>query len=447
MDTGTLAVVGAALEGSDLSRERVLLVCDMGMGEGVLGAACAVEVLHALKALAVRGVLPPLRRTVQLMVVPGVQATVAWLAESRAEIPDLRAAIHLTLPCAASASSLRVHAPPPTCLSFTADLIEDHLRGISTLAGEIGAEAEAPLQVEGHAYAAASPVFPFGDRDVGVPAVWVCGTDLCRGPASEEPWLRQVVAGLASAIHDLGTLAEVDVPRLVSSSQCRGLTRLVRRAEGLREVVQKELPEAPRSSVARHLLWLCDGTLREGLRREQETLRSCGDYLAGPGQQALRVAEAASDGERVTASLLRSLVAEVACLVSPRARLSLKRLPLTPLERRAQLVVPHRLFSGPLPLPTLLREATAADRDWLAHNADALSVQPGGEVALQWVDSERTLLEIYDLLCFDATEPDLKLVWRYLETLEAAGLLRLEEREAGMESLGEKAPLAEEDDA
>ena len=42
-------------------------------------------------------------------------------------------------------------------------------------------------------------------------------------------------------------------------------------------------------------------------------------------------------------------------------------------------------------------------------------------------DATRDLLEIYDRVCLDEPVADLKLLWRYLEALQSAGLLELGE--------------------
>ncbi len=425
LETGRLPLVSAVLEGSDLASERVLLAAELGPDGGALAAACLREAMQAIAVGVVAGEVPPLRRSLQLLLVPGPAGLVAWLAQHRELLPRVRAALFLTLPGAPA--GLRLHAPPPSRASFLPDLVEDHLRWAGAPLPPF--RVERPLQVETPPYAPGSPVFPLVDRDVGVPALWLCGHAGEPGhPAGPPHALQLLTSALAGAALDLCTLQEEDLPRLACSSHCKGLERLARRAERLRALVQQELRQPERSSTeGRHLLWQAELGLREGLRREQATALSCGQYLSGPGQQALRLAEASSDLEQITEGTLRALHAEVASSLSPRARLSLKRRPLSAIERRASAVVVQRTLAGPLPLPNLLREVQPADREWLAHNDWLLAGQPVGEAALEWVDGERTLLDIYDRLCLDYPEADLRLIWRYLEALQGAGFLRLEE--------------------
>jgi hypothetical protein len=429
LDTGHLPVCGAQLAGSDLAAERVLLLCELPSTGRSLAAACLREALHALRAGIVAGQLQPLRRTLQLLVSPGPAATVAWLAEHRALLPRVRAAVLLGLPAADAAGQLRLHAPPPSRPSFVPDLLLDHLRWAGAPLAPF--RAERGLRVEPGPYAPGSPVHPLVDGELGLAAVWLQGVGSAGGdPRAAAPLgaLHLLCSALAGAALDLCSLDEEDLPRLVSGSHCKALGRLAQRAEDLRASVQRELREAEGSSTAgRHLLWLAEMSLREGLRREQAVVRSCGDYLGGPGQQALRLAEAGSDLQQICDASLRALHAEIASTLSPRARLSLKRRPLSAPERRAQAIRVVRTCAGPLPLPYLLREATPADREWLAHKSWLLDEQPLGEALLQWADGESSVLDIHDRLCLDYPDADLRLTWRYLEVLQGAGFVRLEE--------------------
>jgi hypothetical protein len=422
LDSGSLPVVSALREGSDLAGERVLLLATIGPtpGAGALGAACCQEVLRALCGLVVDGRLAPLRRSLQLLVVPSLPALVAWLAEERSA-NDLargvvRAVLHVDLGAPARAPRVGVHATPATRPSFVADLCAEELRALLGPCGP--AVARWPY--------ASGTLAPLIDRDIALPAIGVRAVGLDSEAHRSQGLLHRLAAGLACAVADLCTLQEEDLPRLLGGSLLCALARLAVRADELRQLIGRELEADGSSTTGRHLMWLIEEGLAESLRREQETLHSCAEYFNGPGQAALRLAESSADLEGLCATLQRSLDAEVAAAL-PRARLAVRRRPLSPLERRAQTVVVRRLVDGPPPFPLLLRDAAPTDRDWLAHNTWALRDQPVGEVVLQWVDGERTLLEIHDRLRLDEPHADLRLIWRYLEALQGAGWIALDE--------------------
>jgi hypothetical protein len=426
-DTGVLPAVEAVLPGSDLATRRVLLVADTAQA---LSVACLEEVLRTLSELVVDGVCPPPRRGLQLLAAPGVAGTVAWLAEQRERPSQPMAALVLGLVSPVAASQVQIQRSPAGRPSFISDLLEDHLRWAAGVEGSY--RTDLPLTFRSVSYAGRSPALPFADRDVAVPAAWVrCDQEPRLRPGAHAPHgpVHRLVGALTCAALDLCSVGADDLPRLLSGSHVRGLQRLGRRAERLRQRVQQELLRDPGSSTTgRHLLWLAETAMGEGMRREKQVLDTCCDYLSGPGQQALRLAELTADLEQSAAGLTRSLHAEVSAAMPPRSRLTLRRAPLSALERRADAVVAHRLFSGPLPTPLLLREAPEAERHWLAHHMDVLADQPTAEELVQWVDGRRSLLEIFDLVRLDHPEADLKLLWRYLEALQGAGLLELRER-------------------
>ncbi len=433
-DTGSLPVVSAVLEGSDLAAERVLLVAGL---DSPLGPACLEEVLRAVAGAVVDGHCAPPRRSLEVLLVPQILGTVARLQEwEGAGLERLKAALYLSLDAPAAAARVRLQHPPATCPSFHVDLLEDQLRWASTVEGSY--RTDTPMTVGHFPYGPGSPTLPFMDRDVGVPAVWVrCQEEepdaAPGGQAAPHGPLHRLVAALSCAALELCALDGPDLPRLLCGSHVKAQVRLGRRAEQLRDRVRLELhQDEPSSTAGRHLLWRADTSMKEGLRREEALLRGCCDFLDGPGQHAFRLAEVVDDLEQATTGLVRSLHREVALTLNPRAKLALTRRPLSALERRASSMVAHRLFAGPLPVRYLLREAGATERAWLAHNADALAAQPAADEVAQWIDGERTLLQMFDLIRLDHPRTDLKLLWRLMEVLASAGLVELRE-EKGVE--------------
>jgi hypothetical protein len=277
-----------------------------------------------------------------------------------------------------------------------------------------------------------SALLPFTGSSQILPVALACVegggpvSGLRRGAVIHGP-LRRLAAGLAATILDLCTLGHDDLPRLICSSAIAAHQRLALRTEELADAAEQELQQPdPSSRAANHLLWLVEQSLGAARRHEERVLRSCGEYLQGPGQAALALADASGQVEQAAEALARRTTLKISGALGGR-RLSVKRRRLSALERRAAAVVPHRQVEGPIPAPLLLRDAAPADRSWLAHNAGTLATQPAGELLLQWIDGERTLLEVFDRVAVERPEADLKLLWRYLEVLQGAGLVELRE--------------------
>ncbi len=420
--------VTAALPGSDLDHQRVLLMVHLSRTDGPLAAAVLEELMRTLAALSVEGIIPPLRRRLELVALPDARATVAWMASHDGPEEAGLAALQLGLPSAVSAAKLALERPLAGTASFIGDQVEDHLRWAASVEGSF--RTELPVSVRSARSGAANPTRPLHGRPKGIPTLWLRGREpagAVRDTGAPHGPLHRLTAGLACAALDLCTLGEADLPRLISSGHLRAQGRLARRAWRLRQAARPELEQEERTSAAgRHLMWHADASMKEGLVREQEILESAARFMGSPGRHALRLAEVEESMQQTMSGLLASLQAELATGLET-GPATPRRKALTALERRAEAVVPRCSFEGPLPTPHLLREAEGTHRSWLAHNAGALADQPVAEELVQWINGRRTLLEVFDLVRLDHPHADPKLLWRYLEALQSAGWVELEE--------------------
>ena len=426
---GASPVISSALPGSDLAHQRVLLASHLGPGDGALATACLEEVVRALATLIVQGDIPPPRRGLELLVAPDLQGTVAWMSQDPSPAEGIRAALQLSLPTPISAASLRVERPLDSAPSFLPDLLADHLRWAGSVEGSFRTERN--LRLRGVPCSPDNPTLSLQAGEQAIPSVWLGGRDPGRGGrdvgAPHGP-LHRLIAGIACAALDLCTLGEEDLPRLISGGHMEALRRMARRAGRLRAAARPEQEQAePSLPAGRHIMWHAEASMKEGLVREQETLESAARFNGGPGRHALHLAEVEESLQQAMAGQLASLQAELASTLRVGGRSSPRRKGTTALERRAEKVVGSRSLAGPIPAPYLLREAGGRHRSWLAQNASTLTSQPVGEILLQWLDGRRDLLEIFDLIRLDHPDAELKLIWRYLEALESAGWVELQE--------------------
>jgi hypothetical protein len=422
IDTGTLPVLSAAIEGSDLSHESIVLVADLSSTESTWASAATIEVVRLVHHCVVAGIVPPPRRTLQVLLVPGARGVVAWLAEQEAS--RVRAAVQLAgVADTTQCPKIVLEHPPANHPSFIPSLIHEHLV-YSTEPTRTDPDGSA-LVVLAAPYSAESPISPFVGWNSPIPSVCVRSLFTPSASGRLAGSTRQLLRGLASALIDLASLDGDQMPRLLCQHHLLASKRLIARGEALRRRHGGRRQSDATPADLRHQLWFREAALLHGLAQERRLLRSCVQFFAGPGQQALDLVEIEQDLELMTTGIGRSLCNELRALSGPEKRIaSLRRQTLSAIERRASEVRIVRCFDGPLPQPELLRETPVDQRNWLAHHAAELEAQPLGEELLQWVDGERSLLEIYDLLSFDHPAVDLRLIDRYLEVLEATGLVR-----------------------
>ncbi|MFH1132006.1 MAG: hypothetical protein V1754_11765 [Pseudomonadota bacterium] len=411
-DTGTLPVLSATLKGCNSPSERIVIVANLSSDEPALSSACVCEILRILSGAVVRGDIAPPTRSIQLLFVPGTAGTSAWL--ENASQHGLKTALEFSVPSSLSIADFQVQTALGNRPSFVPDLCEENLRWATGSQGRLNA--------------AVPSVFPFTTQHTTVAGTKIAGV---HGPLQPHvlfaETLRRMVAGVAWSVVDLASLEDKDLFSLLCSAHFKSNVRHLERAKQLQRRIQVALSSGNNAkTVAQHLLWFCDASMAEGLRRERATIQSCASYLDNPGAASLRMAEISADLEQTTNALLRSIHTEVRAHVESKARLSVKRRPISAIERRASQQVIHRTFDGPMPVPELMRDTPQVERTWLTHHANELAKQPIGEHLMQWVDGKRTLFDIYEILMMDFPHANLKLLWRYSSALEAAGLVQLE---------------------
>ncbi|MCC6750257.1 MAG: hypothetical protein IT371_21510 [Deltaproteobacteria bacterium] len=428
METGEAPLLAGTLRGSDRSSEQVALVASLADDESALAAAALIELVRVTSELVTRGVLPPPSRSLRLLLVPGALGSAAWLQATPASGRDLRCVLQLSVATHAGPTALEVVAPPPLHPSFVPDLLA------ATFHAAAAAEAseDAAPEIRRRGYQVGAPVAPFLSLGASRPALWL-RAQLAHPTLAETSaegdgarGARWLLAGLAGAAYELATLTEVDLPRLLCQSQLLGAERLVTRLARCRRDRPEPEEDTEAAVAARHALWRTEHVLQEGLRQERAVLQSCATFLGGAGAFGLRLAEAQGELDQCGQALGRAVSSELAATLPAGARLSVKRRPLSPLERRASELTVVPTFDGLPAIPSLLEDARPDDQLWLAHHVDPLANQPTGELLLAWVGDGTTLLELHDRLELEHPGTELKLLWRYLEVLEGAGIVRLE---------------------
>ena len=403
-------VVSATLHGREIDpNEAVLLEVAYGQHESASQVAVAIEALHAISQCVAQEKLQPAPRAIRLLLVPDMRATVAWLAQQKDGLPA-RAVVHLG--CARDTQNIEILAPPERAACFAVD----HLAALLTQLPGLAPTCSLPYDQQ-------SPLLPYvaGPRHVATVGLGLC-------PGLEGTKLARQIGGLASCLAELVSLSSDDVAGLLGSATIRATARLTGRAADLQRRSRAALSDVEtRSRAARHYLWLVDRELDQRLADEQATLDSALDFVGASGIAALPLVEAKADLDRLKLALSRTLREELIAVAPKKSAHTPKRDRKTPIQRRAEKVVVEKRYEGPFPLPALRSDLKESDRSWFAHHQPELAAQPVGDVLMQWIDGKRTLAVISDRLSLDHPEADLRIIWRYLEALEAAGLVALVE--------------------
>jgi hypothetical protein len=414
-EAGQRPAVLARLRGAEQDDQRVCLAVDLARDPGsVVGA---MRALTALKGAIVSGVLSPPMRGIELCLLGGDAAAVAWLADPETAPPT--ALLQLTLDAYAQSPVVRPLRPSPT--TFVDDLLSDELAATETLRQPYLDAPPAPRtqrQTQTRAPLALDGATPH--------AAWLHAPD-----HDHARWL----TATAATLYELANLTVDQLPVLISRAELAASGRLQAKATVLRRRALDELDgeAAQRRAQACDQLWQIERALGAEVDRERRRLDSAAQFFGGAGADMLTLVEAGASLGRQRDRLTRVLTDELRAMVGPEAKLAVKRRSLSAVERRAKVtfytlreIAGGQLAAGPLPLRLLLRNTRPADQSWLVHHERKLGAGCDAEAALQALSDaggRASLLELWELLRDDDPALDLKLFGRLLEVLEGAELV------------------------
>lgn len=376
-----LAILGADLAGASMN-ERIVLISETNSP----WLPRLVEVARILGHATLEGTLKPAAQKISFIFAANAHAALGWLEE---KCPPCRSVLYFV--------------EQPTMRHGASDTIHSL---IWRRRGEGGLWGSTPCNTSK------------ANRSV-------TQISMHAGPASPAKALgRDALATLATTILEWANLSEADFPRLLNEIHLELLNThgqnyaALRRRFGAAENKQTE---------AKHLLWRSERSLAHQRTRTERLANECQALVRASAESALRISELVADLDRCAKALHRSFAAELVGHSETNERLSAKRRALTAVDRRASALVVQLHLDGLTDAKRLLADLPFADARWLTLHLPQLSDQPLGQF-LDRFDGQRSLFDVFEELELDYPQSDLRLLWRYLEMLQTADRVRLEQR-------------------
>jgi hypothetical protein len=451
---GQMENVSAVIPGQ--TDEEVIVVAHLchpqpSANDNASGSGTVIEVARTLQALITSGRLAQPRRGIRFLLVPEMTGTYAFLATQEKALGRFVAAINLDMVGenqALCGSPLLIEKPPASIPSFAADLaariLADIGRDAHTLTGPAGYQLFKYVVTD---FSGGSDHYVLADPSVGIPCPMLnqwpdrfYHTNEDTIDKVDPEMLRRVGVLTAVYAYFLAAAGYPEALWLASEMASRFPSELHGSISGpLSELIERlrqlktEAPqgEAPAKALAAGLASL-DRKLTYLLDRKLADVESLNRLISPRERAALGEIVAAIEEELVGSVtqqqcrlrwVLRGLSAELReCATEPpppRQR--------TAADRKAEKIVPVRVYPGPVWLRGHLENLTAKQRaDWWAFErahqqaANTLTVR-----ALYWVDGRRTLLEVADLTEQETGLRDTEYLLTYFTLLSRMRLLRL----------------------
>ena len=433
---GHMEVVSALIPGE--TDEKVVVIAHLchpqpSANDNASGTAAALELTRALHRLIASGELPRPRRAIQILLVPEMTGTYAYLSAHEDKIDHMVAGINLDMVgqnqdiCR---SVFIVERTPEAMPSFAATLLErlreEWLRG----AQNPGASGSSPLFR--HAvtpFSGGSDHYILSDPSVGVPTPMLIQWPDRYWHTSEDtldkvdPRMLAVLGGLATTYaYFVANAGEREAAWLGHEMAARFQTRLAR-------TVQNALTDASEAENAHNLAQAAENL--------EKKARFVTDRYQEATQSLLRLAPHNTLAPRLKSeadsSLRRETERAKKVLFSYAQDLGLEDMPSLPpkeldeWEQQALGIVPSRKFRGPVPSGFHLHKLAPEEREtvyaWFKEYGRLYHRL--GTVANYWVDGERTVAEIADLVELETEQRNVQLLVRHYNLLAKLGLMAL----------------------
>jgi hypothetical protein len=438
---GALEIVQATIPGE--TDEQVLVVAHLchplpSANDNASGAAAAYEAARTLQALIAGNRLPGPRRTIRFLWVPEMTGTFAYLAQHEQGLSQFIAGINLDMvgeDQGQTGSSWLIERPPEAAASFAPELLArlrddlPGLKGMADVAPSHTGMGAYPLYRQAQvAFSGGSDHYILSDPSVGVPTpMFIQWPDRFYHTSADTPdrtdprSLARAGALAATYAYWLACAGAAEANWLGYEMVARFKTQAIKAAQrAAAEALEQEGADALAQTMAdldRRLAYLL-GRQKAALQTLERLASS--DCIV-PALQA--------EAER---ALYRELSWAQSALDLRAAELGLGSVPEAPpphrseQEQEAARLIPMRLVRGPIPLGHHLHRLDPETREeWrrLLKERQDRTFYTLSALALYWIDGERSVLEIADLMELESGKRDVELLLAYLRLVEKLGFI------------------------
>jgi hypothetical protein len=450
--TGQFRALSGLIRGTEHPREELILVAHIchpkpSANDNASGCALLAEMARTLRVLQRTRALPRFRRSLRFLVLPEWRGTVPWLHRHRRQAGNMLAVVSLDMvgeDQAVCGSTLMVGSTHGVQQHFSGELLDRAVRWVAARGEPAKLRKNTLFRWKSEPYFGGTDHMPFVDPTIGVPGLymgnlpdhfWHTSEDT---PDKTDPNTLERV-GTASLIftYDLLNLTDRDRESVLAETYLSASRRLAAAGRELVEKTHTYVPQTTKGLSSWHRFrkdhHQRQGKIAHELEVEMAVLSSCADGLRGRSRRILK-GLAMEFGELLgwQAAEILGLLQEAYDRVLDRHRIDGSRLRRrkSALERRADGLVPERIFAGPFPMTRLFDKAARKDRRWLAEMIVTLYKQHLLEIPFFYIDGRRTALEVKEKLEHEYGPMDLEIFMEYLQVLRRARLIRLRKARA-----------------
>ncbi|MCX5801773.1 MAG: DUF4910 domain-containing protein [Candidatus Eisenbacteria bacterium] len=448
---GAMEVVSCFIPGNSLA--EVVLVAHLchpqpSANDNASGCVAVLEAMRTLKFLIAAGKIPPPRRGIRALLLAEITGSMSYLANHEERLRDFVCALNVDMAGenqTLCGSTFMLEVPPDACRGFSVELgsaiLEQVFRkdGLPGKAGSLMQERIAVVP-----FAGGSDHVTFSDPDVGVPCPSLCQwpdrfyhTSMDT-PDKVDPAMLSAAAALAACYAAFVARAGEKEAKWLGLEMLASLKQFVMREANRRLTSALESDSGHAEELSR---------LRKKLSYRLEIAKDSFEHLGRLGMQAPDVKELKEEANewvrREFADAERDYLALLGRSKGPSERNRAEDVPNAGGGADGQKdhdldgVVPARVLRGPTGFGMVARTSWSRlsknDREGLwrllrLHDKVPRAFAP---LSWYWVDGERSLAEIADLVEMECGVRDDTFLGSYYSLLEKVGLVKMQKARLG----------------
>jgi hypothetical protein len=460
---GDMEILSTILRGSRYPDEEIVLIAHLdhyrpGAGDNATGSASNMEMARVLKRLVARGDIEPPKRSIRILWVPEFHGTMAYLSKHSDFGRRGLAALNMDMTGQSqfkTRSLMAYRRPPLSAPSYVGDVVENMLRYVDTADVQSPRGSRELFNYRVGDYSGGSDHVPLTDPSIGIPAVMLgFSPDRFHHTSEDTPdkvdptSLKRVMLVALASVLFMANAEDEEALRLAGEVAGQGLARLGRMTKKNVNDLYQTLERADEQAFHERYNNALTYT-RFAVQVEMDAIRSTKTFARRNGTTDA-IEQMALGMEADMAAELGRIRQYYAVLCAIRG--IQPRLPrLRDEEKLAQGVIPVRRFRGILdPSLGVIGSMVARSKGevWSSKGANLGDFEAGYEGDVAWyearteemgglrsvqrnhlfelvnfIDGERSVLDIRNALSAEFGEIDLELVMKYVVDLERFGLV------------------------
>jgi aminopeptidase YwaD len=434
---GTMPVLEAKISGKEFPDQEIIVMAHLdhyrpGANDNASGSAGMFEMARTILTLMKRGDIPPLRRTLRFLWVPELHGTIAYLSEHQNLGQRGIAGLNLDMigeNYALCRSGFNLTRAPYSVPGYINDALINLLPWLESTDMFSSTGSRLPFYYRIVPYSGGSDHIMFNDSAFAIPTPMLGHGDVFHHTNLDAPdkcdpteMKRIICLALAASLYlsNAGEQDALNVAREVYSRACSRMTE--RSGESLRMIHQAAADPGQRDNLVE---WYAHASRYPFVQAKIEKLNLRETAELCHSDETDRAIQELSKALDHQARIEYEKINYFYALSLHLYKIDEKKFRPGEYFKRSSIVIPEKLFKGPLS-PRVTEERMSEEyKKWCGENPEKIGRRAGAKQyeIINLMNGNRSLLEIRDIISCEFGETGVEYVFRFAQELNRIGLV------------------------